>query len=57
MGFGETLLYDLSTDLAEQHSVADLHPEIVEQAERYMDGAHVDSQHWKAPKPPNAPKS
>ena len=51
MGFGDTLLFDLEQDLAEQHNVADQHPDVVGQVERLMDQAHVDSEHWKAPKP------
>ncbi len=36
-------LYDLSSDLAEEHDVAADHPDIVERLEQMMDAAHVDS--------------
>ena len=53
LGFGDTLLFDLEKDLAEQHNVADEHPDVRRNAERLMDEAHVDSEHWKAPPKPS----
>lgn len=52
LGYGDTLLFDLSKDLSEQQNVADLYPEIVRRAEHYMDASHVDNEHWKAPAKP-----
>ena len=37
-------LYDLDEDIAEQHDLADQHPEIVEKIDRIMHEAHVPSQ-------------
>ncbi len=48
---GKTELYDLSTDLGEQHDVADQHPDIVAKMEALMAEAHVPSPRWKVPKP------
>jgi len=39
-------LYDLTSDLAEQHNVAEQHPEVVRQIAAFMDSAHVDSPCW-----------
>ena len=36
-------LYDLETDLHEDHNVADVHPEIVERIEAIMREAHTPS--------------
>ncbi|REJ69199.1 MAG: N-acetylgalactosamine-6-sulfatase, partial [Planctomycetota bacterium] len=52
LGFGQTLLFDLSNDLSEQHNVSDKYPDVVRRAERYMDASHVDTEHWKAPPKP-----
>ncbi len=40
---GPIELYDLQTDLHEDHNVADQHPDIVAQIARFMKEAHVDS--------------
>ncbi|HWA28351.1 MAG TPA: arylsulfatase [Lacunisphaera sp.] len=42
-------LFDLTTDLAEQHNVADKHPEIVARIADLMRTAHVGNEHWKIP--------
>ncbi|QEG34011.1 arylsulfatase [Bythopirellula goksoeyrii] len=36
-------LYDLRSDLSEEHDLADEHPEVVARLERLMDSAHSDS--------------
>ena len=56
MGYGDVWLYDLESDLSETRNIADLHPDVVQQAAAFMDAAHVDAEHWKAPKKPE-PKS
>ena len=48
--WGEPLeLYDLSTDVSEEKSVAERHPEVIERIEEYMKGARVDSEYWPTP--------
>jgi len=42
-------LYNLKTDIAEQHNVTDQHPEIVAKIERYMKSARTPSEHWPLP--------
>ena len=39
----EIALYDLETDLQEQHDVADEHPEVVEKIRQIMEQEHVPS--------------
>jgi arylsulfatase A-like enzyme len=39
-------LYDLSTDLAEQHDVASSHPDVVARIEAYLKTARTDSARW-----------
>ena len=39
-------LYDLKTDLGEQHNVAAEHPDVVKEFEDYLAGARVDSPRW-----------
>ena len=39
-------LYDLKTDLGEQHDVAAQHPEVVKRFEDYLKAARTDSQIW-----------
>jgi arylsulfatase A-like enzyme len=46
---GKTELYDLKTDLAEQHDVAAEHPDLVRNAESIMRQAHTPSEQWKLP--------
>ena len=40
---GPIELYDLATDLAEEHEVASKHPDVVAQIAKFMDDAHVES--------------
>lgn len=44
---GEVELFDLSKDIGEENNLASEKPEIVAQAVKYLDEAHVDSPHWK----------
>ena len=44
---GPMELYNLKTDLGEQHNVAAQHPDIVALAEKAMQEAHVPSPDWK----------
>jgi len=46
---GPIELYNLKTDIAEQHNVADHHPEIVAKIEKYMKAARTPSEHWPLP--------
>jgi arylsulfatase A-like enzyme len=46
---GPIELYNLKTDIAEQHNIADRHPEIVTKIERYMKSARTPSEHWPLP--------
>ena len=41
---GPIELYDLSTDLAEEHNVASKHSDVVAQIVRFMNDAHVESE-------------
>jgi arylsulfatase A len=41
---GPIELYDLSTDLAEEHNIASKHPIVVAQIAKFMDEAHVESE-------------
>ena len=50
---GPVELYDLATDLGEEHNVADAHPEIVAQIAKIMVSARTPSEHWTWP-PQNA---
>jgi arylsulfatase A-like enzyme len=50
--WGRLELYDLDTDPAEQHNLADRHPDIVAQLQRLMKEAHVPSPLWPIPQPP-----
>jgi len=43
---GPIQLFDLSTDLGEQHEVAAAHPDVVERIRNIMDQAHVPSPLW-----------
>lgn len=51
---GKTQLFDLSTDIGEDHDLADKHPELVAKMEAMMTEAHVPHPNWqprgKAPK-------
>jgi len=46
---GPIELYNLKTDIAEQHNVANQHPAIVAKIERYMKSARTPSEHWPLP--------
>ena len=48
---GPVSLYDLGTDLGEEHDVASAHPDIVARAKDFMDQAHVPSPLWKISNP------
>ena len=39
-------LYDLSSDVAEQHDVAAAHPEVVQKIEGYLKAARTESEIW-----------
>jgi arylsulfatase A-like enzyme len=39
-------LYDLATDVAEQHDVASLHPDVVARIEAYLKTARTESARW-----------
>ena len=53
---GPILLYDLENDLAEEHDVAEQHPEIVLKMAKLLNQQHSDSAIWDfrkgRPKPP-----
>lgn len=42
-------LYDLRTDLGEEHDVAGDHPDIVAEMERFLASARTDNPHWPVP--------
>ena len=44
---GRVELYDLNQDIGEAHDVAAQHPEIVVQAEQYMQEAHTPASLWR----------
>jgi arylsulfatase A-like enzyme len=46
---GSVGLYNLKTDIGEQHNIAEQHPEIVAKIEKYMKVARVPSDHWPIP--------
>jgi arylsulfatase A-like enzyme len=46
---GQIELYNLKTDIAEQHNVADRHPAIVAKIEKYMKSARTPSENWPLP--------
>jgi len=50
---GKFELYDLATDLGENHNVAASHPDVVEHIRGLMDEAHVPSPLWKPGAPAN----
>jgi arylsulfatase A-like enzyme len=39
-------LYDLETDIGEQHNVADRHPEVIEAVEEILSGVRTDERRW-----------
>lgn len=46
---GPVRLYDITTDIAEEHDVAAQHPDVVRQVETAMQEAHVPSPLWRLP--------
>ncbi len=46
---GPIELYDLKTDIGEQHNVAGRHPEIVTKIENIMKSARTPSENWPLP--------
>jgi arylsulfatase A-like enzyme len=42
-------LYDLKTDLGEQHDIGSEHPDVVKQFETFLAMAHIDSEIWPVP--------
>ncbi len=46
---GKIQLYNLAEDIAEQVNLADVNPEVVERAKKYMDEAHVPNERWTVP--------
>lgn len=46
---GPVRLYDITTDIAEEHDVAAQHPDVVKQVEAAMQEAHVPSPLWRLP--------
>jgi uncharacterized sulfatase len=48
---GATELFDLSTDLGEEHNLADTHPDLVAKMEKIMADAHVPSDRFQVPPP------
>lgn len=47
---GEIELYNLKTDIGEQHNIAGQHPDIVNKIRTAMNNAHTSSPLWKVPK-------
>jgi arylsulfatase A-like enzyme len=47
-------LFDLATDIAEEHNVAADHPDFVTRFAELMDASHVPNPNWD-PKPPAQP--
>lgn len=47
---GPVRLYDITADIAEEHDIAEPHPDVVKQIQAAMDAAHVPSPLWKLPK-------
>lgn len=53
---GALRLYDLGTDLGEEHDIAAEHPDIVAKIEAYLATARTESEHWPMrPAPSKAP--
>ena len=48
---GKVELYNLKTDLGEEHNLADTNPEMTAKMAQLMDQAHVSHPNWKIPKP------
>jgi arylsulfatase A-like enzyme len=45
-GKGPIELYDLKTDIGEEHNVASAHADVVENMSEYLATARTDSEHW-----------
>ncbi len=54
---GKVQLYNLKTDLGEEHDLVKENPQMVEKLVRLMDQAHVPHPDWKIPKPKKKKKS
>lgn len=48
---GTVELYDLASDIGEEHDIASKHPDLVARATAYMDQSHVPSALWKTQLP------
>lgn len=48
---GEIQLFDIGADIGEEQDRAAEHPEVVQQAEAYLEAAHVRSKNWAPPVP------
>jgi uncharacterized sulfatase len=46
MRTGSVALYDLNKDLAEDHNLANEHPDVVQRAIQFMENAHVPNPNW-----------
>jgi uncharacterized sulfatase len=47
---GQTVLYNLESDLGETTDLAADHPEIVNKLQQMMDTAHVPDPNWQSPR-------
>lgn len=56
-GTGPVQVYNLASDIGEEHDLAEDQPEIAARGVKYMDEAHVTSPLWPVPKPKNAGRS
>ena len=46
---GPIELYDLKSDVGEEHDVASKHPDVVARIEAYLKTARSESEHWPLP--------
>jgi hypothetical protein len=49
---GEIELYDLASDLGEEHNVAAQHPDVVARIAELLRDARTDSEHWPVKEKP-----